>query len=344
MPESFVDDSAISQRKQMPLIPEQIPDYASIAENRNIDNNKAFLGRVLFYDNILSQNNSISCASCHKQANAFADPNRFSMGFETKLTSRNSPSIQNLSRQKIFFWDAREESLRNLMTTPIKDHIEMGVEDMSLLIAEIKKHSYYEELFDKAFGSTEISEDKVAFALEQFTLSLVSRNSDFDRYRNITNEILKGREIFNLNCANCHGGSEFDGWGNKTANIGLNTFYEDKGQEMVDRETGEQIDGWFKVPTLRNIALTAPYMHDGRFKTLEEVIEHYSTGVRSHKFLSPELREPVAGHNSWEELAQSKVKRMNLSEYEKMALIEFLNSLTDEQFISDPRLSDPFRY
>jgi cytochrome c peroxidase len=286
----------------------------------------ATLGRVLFYDNILSLNNTVACASCHKQSLAFADNAAFSTGFMSKLTPRNSMSIVNLREHEGLFWDLRESNLATMVVKPVQNHIEMGFDDMQHVVAKMNAVDYYKPLFFKAFGNNEISEEGIQSALATYLRSMVTYNTKYDAgmnnsFANFNSQEIMGKELFETHCASCHFGTEFKAPWQNSANIGLDQTYTDQG-------TGE---GNFKIPSLRNIALTGPYMHDGRFNTLSEVVEHYNSGIKNHPQLNWELRGPDGGP-----------QRLNMSQGDKDALVAFLNTLTDWKFVSDPRFSNPF--
>lgn len=301
------------------------------------DNDQATLGRVLFYDGQLSKNNATACASCHQQKKAFADGLDLSPGFGGKLTTRNSMSFSNLATNNNFFWDSRQSRLHNLASEPVTNHIEMGMEDMPTLIEKLRGISYYPELFEKAYGSTYIDEHRFANAITQFLASITSSQTSFDRaiesdFEDFSELEKLGMAIFfsdKAQCASCHSGVNFaaaDGQSGEyastsgTANIGLDIDYNDHGKE----------DGQFKIPSLRNIALTAPYMHDGRFSTLREVLNHYNGGIQAHFNLDDKL---IAGGNPI---------RLQLNSLELDALEAFLHTLTDEDMITNPMFSNPF--
>ncbi len=312
----------------------------AIKINFETDNNDAAtLGRVLFYDGQLSKNNSIACASCHQQNKAFADGLGLSPGFGGKITSRNSMGFSNLAVNNHFFWDSRQERLSGLATEPVTNHIEMGMEDMDVLIEKLKTISYYPELFEKAYGVPTIDEARFANALEQFLASITSTQSSFDRALSNDFEDFSELEKFGMaiffsdkaQCASCHSGSNFaaDDSNNGeystslgTANIGLDLVYSDNGRN----------EGQFKIPSLRNIAMTAPYMHDGRFNSLKEVIEHYNHNVKPHDNLDDKLQ------------TNGIIQTLDLNSLEVDALEAFLHTLTDEEMIRDPKFSNPFRF
>ena len=292
----------------------------------------ATLGRVLFYDTKLSFNNKVSCGSCHHQEKAFCDPVQFSTGINGQKTTRNTPPIMNVGLSNKFFWDQRADNLEDMVLMPVRNHIEMGLERMDYLEAKLGVVDYYRPLFENAFGSPEVTEERIADALAQFLRSMVSVHAKSDdHFDELGEQEREGFEIFwgEGRCANCHNGVNFSGGWSHTdqANIGLEMEYTDKGMG----EFAVDMEGVFKVPSLRNVALTAPYMHDGRFKTLEEVVEHYSSGIQNHPNLDFRLRD-------W----NSETLQLNLSEEEKAALVAFLHTLTDEEFITAKRFSNPF--
>ncbi|WP_319942145.1 cytochrome-c peroxidase [Portibacter marinus] len=333
----------------------QVPQ---LLKNTGVTNEGAKLGRVLFYDTQLSLNNRVSCASCHEQSLAFSDSKAFSVGFETKVTPRNSMAIVNPIVNNSLFWDSRASSIEDLISEPIKNHIEMGMESMESLVRKLKTIEYYDPLFEEAYGDRVITEKKVVDAMSQFLRSMVSMESKFDTgaakgFTNYSELELKGKEIFfskDAQCSSCHKGINFsapdgggagarisndfidqsdNGFGDSeyagpeimgTANIGLDVVYSDNGFGQ----------GQFKIPTLRNIELTAPYMHDGRYATLEEVVDHYSSNIQLHNNLDDKFLE--AG----------QVKHLNFNDREKSALVAFLKTLTDQEFVTAERFSDPF--
>jgi len=306
----------------------------------------AFLGRVLFHDRRLSANHSISCSSCHQAEHGFSDPRRFSVGFDGGLTPRNSMGLTN-SRYYLrghYFWDERAATLEDQVLLPIQNEVEMGL-DLEQLVERVAAAPFYPPLFEEAFGDTAVTAGRISLALAQFVRSIVSGESKYDvgrgsNFANFTPQENLGRRLFNgqvggATCSVCHGSDNFVP-GNPIHNNGLENPYLDPGLGGV---TGRRQDeGKFKVPSLRNIALTAPYMHDGRFATLEEVVEFYDSGVVDHPNLSPPLREAPGPPGS----PPPAPLRLNLSQAEKDALVAFLRTLTDTRVTSDPRFSDPF--
>lgn len=347
--------------RKAPNLPAQYFDYeASIADLGNVTDNTPFnnqltnpgatLGRVLFYDPALSINNTVSCATCHKQELAFSDNKALSVGFEDVLTKRNSPPIMNMRASNQFFWDFSESSLENQVIAPIGNHIEMGMEDMDYLVNKLQNIDYYPALFKDAFGSDQINKTNISKALAQFIRSINSFDSRFDierknNFQGFTGLEKLGSEVFlNSGCNNCHNvmgnfffegefdgttiidmpffGGEYGGTGSDLANIGL---------DAVDRDLGAG-NGMFKVPSLRNIIFTAPYMHDGRFATLDDVIDHYSHGIKNNEFLDSRLQN-----------FEGQPQRLDLTPLERNALKEFLFTLTDTKFMQDEKFSNPFK-
>jgi cytochrome c peroxidase len=305
----------------------------------------ATLGRVLFYDKILSINNSVACASCHKQGLSFADDKAFSTGFSGALTIRNSMSLVNVKyyRNAKFLWDERGSTLETQTLLPVLDHIEMGMTSLDTLVNRLKTKSYYPVLFQKAFGTQTITSDKIGDALAQFIRSIISWQTRFDEGRSLINSLRlaypnftaqenEGKQLFFnplLGCNSCHKTETFTAPMPK--NNGLENPSVDLGVGGIT-SNASQI-GNFKVPSLKNIELTAPYMHDGRFATLEEVIEHYNSGIQPHPNLSSLLRNP----------ADSTPVRLNLSPDQKAALVAFLKTLTDRDITTDVKFSNPFK-
>lgn len=312
------------------------------------------LGRVLFYDRKLSLNNSVACASCHKQNLAFADNVQFSEGFENKLTLRNSMPIQNIISgfgsdsliidpmpgflPTFLFWDGRERDLKSMVMKPIINHIEMGFTDLSKLEEKLAREPYYESLFTKAFGDKTITEERIAIAISAFVQSITADETKFDMAR-MHNQPLsgleqKGRDLFTTiyDCNSCHQVESPHGYviAGTFANIGLEKSYQDNGLGDVTKKPFD--NGKFKIPSLRNVVLTAPYMHDGRFKTLDDVMEHYSHGIANHPNLDDRLKGPTGAP-----------RVMEIPEGDKAAIIAFLHTLTDYNMITDQKFSDPFK-
>jgi cytochrome c peroxidase len=292
-----------------------------------INNDVATLGRVIFFDNILSLNNSVACATCHKQEMAFADGKKGSTGFMGKITPRNSMAIVNVIQGQGFFWDLRESDLTSMVVKPVQNHIEMGFDSVNNVISKMEAVDYYKPLFAKAYGSEQITVNGISRALTEYLRSMVTYRAKYDEgvqnnFANFSARETRGREIFQQNCNSCHNEPTFQNPWMSSANIGLDEDYEDEGAG----------NGFFKIPSLRNVELTGPYMHDGRFKTLEEVVEQYNSGIKSHPALDWNLRNQEDG----------TPKRLNLSNDDKEALVAFLKTLTDWKVITDEKFSNPF--
>jgi cytochrome c peroxidase len=289
------------------------------------------LGKTLFFDKQLSINAAQSCADCHAPEKAFTDGRRTARGAEGDFGTRNAMPLFNLAWKKDFFWDGRAKSLRGQVLQPIQNPIEMHepLTNLCVKLAATDKIDYA-KLFAAAFGSPEITAEKISLALENYLLTLTSFNAKFDRVlrggEKFTAEERRGFELFSTeydprrgqfgaDCFHCHGGPLFQS--QAFANNGADGAFTDIGREKV---TGKASDrGKFAVPSLRNVELTAPYMHDGRFGTLEDVIRHYSTGVVRSATLDPNLaKHPDGG--------------VPLSDADQRALVAFLKTLTDAQF------------
>jgi cytochrome c peroxidase len=290
----------------------------------------------------------VACASCHKQENAFADNSALSSGFQGMLTERNSKTIVNSITRNVYFWDNRTKTLEELVLQPVQHHVEMGMEKIEILPKKIAVATYYAPLFQTAFGSIEITSQKISFALSQFLRVLTTYNSKADSTGliqfaqgswnsvgvTVTPQELRGATLFtNKGCNHCHTGSNLGNTGS-TANIGLEMNYKDAGIGVL--EAGKE--GVFNVPSLRNIAVTAPYMHDGRFKKLEDVINHYNNNVLEHPNVDTRLRVNVWSNTT----TNNPLKKLNLSPANVQDLVAFLNTLTDKNFITDPKFSNPF--
>lgn len=314
-----------------------------------ISNDGATLGRVLFYDEKLSANETISCASCHKQEQGFSDDAVLSFGFEGGTTRRHSMSLINAKwyGRGRFFWDERAESLEDQVLMPFQDPVEMGM-TLDQVISKVQSQTYYPELFERAFGTQEINEERISFALAQFVRSIVSINSKYDlgrqqvnipadNFPNFTASENNGKNLFfrpvNLGgagCVGCHSTEAFINPDNGPTNNGLDlNSIDDLG--VYESINNPNFLGTFKVPSLKNIELTSPYMHDGRFTTLEEVVEHYNSGVQNHPNLGNALKD-----------INGQPLRLNLTPQQKTDLVNFLKTLTDETIASDEKFSNPF--
>ncbi len=285
------------------------------------------LGKALFNETALSRDNTLSCASCHVSNFAFTDARRFSLGVRGKKGTRNSMPLFNLAWKTSFFWDGRAPSLRTQALMPIEDHTELD-ETLERVTAKLAAIPAYPALFAAAFGSRDITPEKLGLAVEQFLLTLTSFDAKFDRAlrgkATLADDEKRGFELFmtefdprtgqrGADCFHCHGGPLFSD--HQFHNNGIAPDDDDPGRFRITMLESDR--GKFSTPSLRNVSRTAPYMHDGRFATLEEVVAHYSTGVKRSPTLDPNLgKHPDGG--------------LHLSPADQRALIAFLKTLTDE--------------
>ncbi len=362
---SFFDgteDHSLGTTENALLLPETLPSYAvqlpphlspprlppqdNTPADNAITSAGATLGRVLFYDKRLSANQTISCASCHQAEHGFSDPRKFSVGFEGGETGRNSMGLTQARYypRGSFFWDERAATLEEQVLQPIQNPVEMGM-TLTGLVTRLSAEPFYTNLFEKTFGSSQVTTNTISRALAQFVRSMVSTRTKYDlgvaiNFSNFTTEENLGRRVFfgqvgDATCVACHGTDNFVP--NNVFNNGLENPYIDKG---IGALTGRARDeGLFKIPSLRNIELTAPYMHDGRFTNLEEVVEFYNSGVVNHPNLPPPLRVPTPPGTP-----PGPPLRLNLTTQQKAALVVFLKTLTDTNLVNDPKFSDPFNY
>ncbi|MES2558081.1 MAG: cytochrome c peroxidase [Bacteroidota bacterium] len=319
-------------------IPSHFPDMP-IPEDNPMTEEGVLLGRMLFYEKQLSGNNTISCGTCHSPETAFSDPNQFSTGIDGIQGNRNSMALVNLGWQTSFFWDGRSHTLEEQILQPVPNPIEMH-QSWVKAVSKLKQDVEYRNAFYRAFGTVDFDSTHVSKALAQFLRTMISGNSKYDviyKYVNsipfsahdqqvwntITTDELAGYDLFqSLNgadCFHCHNGPLMQV--QKFSNNGLDAVFTDLGRGLI---TGNPSDnGKFKVPTLRNIELSAPYMHDGRFETLDDVIEHYSTGVHQSATIDPLIEFASQGG-------------VQLDPDQRLLLKAFLKTLTDEEFVTNP--------
>ena len=295
------------------------------------------LGRKLFYDPLLSDDNSQSCGTCHLQEHGFAEPQQHSVGIDGSVGTRNAMALINLGwNPNGFFWDGRAATLEDLVFQPVTNPIEMNT-TWPEVEAKLNENEEYRVMFAEAFNIEVIDSVHVSKAIAQFLRTLISANSKFDQYSyqqsvSLSNDELAGLVLFQSNegadCFHCHTlGGHFTT--NEFQNNGMDVDVSaDEGRYLV---TGDENDkGKFRVPTLRNIELTAPYMHDGRFFTLQEVLDHYSEHVQA---TSPNI--------DFSNMQHAEAGGVQLEEFEKQQLLAFLKTLTDPSFVNNPELSDP---
>ena len=301
------------------------------------------LGRRLFYETRLSGNNTQSCASCHQQQDMFSDIRQFSIGVDELPGKRQAMAIFNLAwHSNGMFWDGRSPSLRDQALRPIQDPLEMH-ETLENAVAKLQQAQQYKDQFIRAFGDDSITADRIGLAIEQFEFTLISNQSKYDAYLRgevqLSPEEERGRLLFfsefdpffnqkGGECFHCHGGFNFTNDEYMNNGLDAENTHADLGRFMVTND--EQDKAKFKVPSLRNIEKTGPYMHDGRFATLEEVIDHYNNDVKPSSTTDPLLFHSMEPGG------------LQLTNEEKADLIAFLKTLTDTGLATDPRFSDPF--
>lgn len=354
--------AVMSKYINIPTVPDdytlKTPEYIANSFFANPSrNSEVTLGRVLFYDKNLSKDKKISCASCHDQKIAFSDSKALSDGANGRVTTRNSLALGSVLNFSVyygderfgrvpFFWDNSATTVQEQSERTLANPNEMDMH-INEVVQRVKENEYYPELFEKAYGSgSNINKENVLNAISAFVNAIPAYNTKWDaelnnhfkKYNN-TRDLVnydfsgytlaenKGKKIYLQKCANCHG--ETIGSPSKTrANNGLAVTYSDKGIGGVSYAAKDE--GLFKVPTLRNILLTGPYMHDGTLTTIDDVLNHYSNNIKAHKNLDEFLK------------LSNQPKKFNFSEEDKNNLKAFFATLTDEKLITDSRFSDPF--
>jgi len=302
----------------------------------------ADLGRHLFYDPILSRDSSFSCSSCHKQEFAFSDsPNQFSKGSNGESMLRNTPGLFNLAWYKNYFWDGRAKTMEEQVVHPIRTRNELNI-SWDEALKRLNRSKFYGKKFKNAFGNTTVDSLQVTRAVAQFERTLLSYNSKFDKAlrqkAKLTQDELEGFELVNdmtiAGCVHCHT-TDADALGTTGDfnNTGLDDVkkpedYKDKGLGGISGNPRD--NGRFKTPSLRNLVFTGPYMHDGRFKTIEEVIDFYSEHVK-----------PSVNIDSKMEFAQQGGAR--LDKHQKRKIIAFLKTMSDSSFVKESAFSNPFK-
>lgn len=324
-------------------IPSHFPSMQIPADNP-MTVEGVYLGRKLFYEKRLSGNNTMSCATCHSPQTAFSDHNAVSAGVTGEFGTRNSMALVNLGWQQFFFWDGRAKTLESQILEPVPNPIEMHLKWKDA-VKNLKDDVTYQQLFLKAFNTSQFDSTHVTKAIAQFLRTMISGESKFDVmykyennltlnpteigiYQSISAEEWAGYDLFkSLNgadCFHCHNGPLMQV--QKFSNNGLDAAFSDLGRGGI---TGNLSDnGKFKVPTLRNIEYSAPYMHDGRFATLDEVIQHYSTGIHSSPTIDPLIEFAFQGG-------------VQLNSSEKALLKKFLLTLSDPHFVNNPEFQPP---
>jgi cytochrome c peroxidase len=306
------------------IAPENFPDPVYTFDNNPITEKGFQLGKRLFFDAILSADNTISCSTCHIQSLAFADVplHGISVGINGLTGTRNAPPLANLAFKPEFFWDGGVTHLDFAPLNAIESEFEMGskIEDV---IEKLNAHPEYPALFRDAFGTEKVTTPYLLHALAQFMNRMVSNRSPYDQYlagtKPLTDQEMQGLSLFQQHCSSCHDGILFTDFSYR--NNGLDSIFTDPGRNRITAFIDDL--GKFQVPSLRNVAVTAPYMHDARFASLKEVLDHYDGKVLDSPSLDPSLK---------------KGKRLGipLEEPDKDAIISFLQTLTDREFLNNP--------
>lgn len=338
-----IEEPTITQDKTLYTLDFQgLPAYDIPADNP-LTVQGVQLGRMLFYEKSLSKDGSQSCASCHVQGDGFSDKNQFSTGVEKKLGSRQAMPIFNMGYHTMgFFWDGRAATLREQSLKPIQDPLEMN-ETLPNAVAKLTANKTYRDQFTRVFGDATISSERMALAMEQFMLTLVSGKSKFDEVKQgkatFSAEEERGRKLFftefdptgkvkGAECFHCHAGPNFSNSEMQNNGLDEEKDWKDLGFFNVSKNSSDKAK--FKTPSLRNIAVTAPYMHDGRMKTLEEVIDHYNIHVKKSSTLDDLLQYNIQPGG------------LALNAQDKADLIAFLKTLTDNNYLTNAAYKSPF--
>ena len=308
-------------------IPKHFPKPIYSFSNNPITVEKIELGRALFYDPILSKDSTISCSSCHSQYNAFAHVDHaLSHGIRDQIGRRNAPALMNLAWQKLFMWDGAINHLDMQSLFPITHPKEMD-ENLEHVMSKLQQTNIYPKLFFKAYSDTLITGEHTLKAISAFMVSLVSSHSKYDsmilKQALFTQQETKGYKLFKMHCNNCHTEPLFANLKFENNGLPVDTTLNDFGRISITHRSTDSLK--FKVPTLRNIEFTYPYMHDGRFMRLGEVIQHYASEIQRQPTLAMQLQKPIL-----------------LSSNDKVDLMAFLLTLTDKTFLFDPRHGYPF--
>lgn len=326
---SFFGILAFSKSYFTPIyfeVPKGFPKPLYDFKNNPLTEEGFQLGRKLFYDPIMSKDSTISCSSCHLQQTGFTHVDHdLSHGIDGKIGTRNSLTLQNLAWSKSFMWDGGVNHLDVQAIAPITSEVEMN-ETLGNVVTKLNNNKEYQELFYMTFGTKKITGQLTLKAISQFVVSLTTSNSKYDKVirkeEKFTEMEQKGYNLFKQNCASCHKEPLFSSNDFKNNGLQIDITLNDFGRMKITQNPKDSL--LFKVPTLRNIEFTFPYMHDGRFKTLNEVIKHYNSGIQKSKTLSKELLIPL-----------------NLSDNQRIELVSFLKTLTDNEFLFNPKYSFP---
>ena len=307
-------------------VPPGWPQPYDIFKNNPLTEEGFQLGRKLFYDGQLSKDGNFSCASCHQQFAAFVTfDHDLSHGFNDQFSTRNSPPLQNLAWVPLYHWDGAINHIEVQALSPLTAPNEMA-ENIDTVLQKLRKSPDYPVLFNKAFGSNGINSERMLKALAQFVGSLVSANSRYDKFKRgeeaFTPAELHGYEIFKAKCATCHVEPLFTDNSFRNNGLPLNEYLMDFGRMRITTESSDSLK--FRVPSLRNVSVTQPYMHDGRLYSLGQVIEHYRKGIQQSPTLDSVLQNG-----------------MEFTKLEKFDLIQFMATLTDTAFLKNKRFAAP---
>lgn len=312
--------------KKFFTIPQNWPKPVYDFSKNPLTEEKIELGRALFYDPILSADNTISCANCHSQYSAFTHiDHALSHGIGDSIGTRNSPALMNLAWQNSFMWDGAINHLDMQALAPISHPNEMG-EKIEHVPGKLQRSALYPSLFFKAFNDSVITGETTLKAIAQFMLTIVSANSKYDSVMSkqaaFTTQEQNGYQLFQKNCNSCHAEPLFTNGLFENNGLSLDTTLNDFGRMKITQNSDDSLK--FKVPTLRNIEFSYPYMHDGRFKKLSDVLKHYTSGIHQSKTLAKQLQKPII-----------------LSSNERVDIIAFLLTLSDKEFLFNPAFSYP---
>jgi cytochrome c peroxidase len=310
------------------IVPEGWPQPVYTFSNNTISEDKFALGRALFYETLLSEDNTVSCGSCHQDFGAFSNPaHDVSHGIHDRLGTRNSPGIFNLTWHPSFMHDGGVNHIEVQPLAPITNSVEMGT-DLNAVIAKLQASPKYREMFRKAYGDEDVTSQRMFRSMAQFMGLMYSINSKYDRFRRgekaveFSEQEKRGYALFQARCNSCHKEPLFSDFAFRNNGLPPHPALKDSGRAKI---THLQQDIYrFKTPSLRNVEKTSPYMHDGRFETLEQCLDHYSGGITNTLNLDPLLQNGIS-----------------LNSQEKQDIIAFLRTLTDYTFINDKRFSDP---
>ncbi len=301
--------------------PEYFPEPVYDLKKNPLTSEKIRLGRALFYDNILSADNTVSCASCHSPYNAFAHSDHdLSHGIGDQIGTRNAPALMNLAWHNSFMWDGAINHLDMQALAPISHPKEMG-DSITNVISKLQHSKIYPKLFQEAYQDSVITGEYLLKALSQFQLTLVSSQSKYDDVKlgkdTFSTQEMNGYKLFSHHCNSCHTEPLFTNHSFKNNGLEIDTTLNDYGRMTITSNPADSLK--FKVPTLRNLSFSSPYMHDGRLRKLSHVIKHYTSGLHDKAIISDELKKPIV-----------------LTSNEKVDLLAFLLTLDDKAFVFNP--------